>query len=204
MYQYGFELEGFFRQIPGGDILIPPKEYPHDGFPGLCEVRSVGGSGIYDAYYQVLKDLMRNPFDMNTPEHTFTPAQKTELRRTRSFTKQVVDIRNVYGKSPRALGNRTLASFQINVSNQLSGEWTNNKGTKRPAAYGLFDVAGVVKRLDKEFTTEIALSKRQPGFYAIKDNIRLEYRSLPNFVFRLLPHEIKTLGERITRAVEGV
>ena len=61
----------------------------------------------------------------------------------------------------------------------------DDKGNFFPAQYGLLDVARIVKLLDKEFAKEITDSKRIKGEYAIKDNVRLEYRSLPASAFFL-------------------
>ena len=54
----------------------------------------------------------------------------------------------------------------------------------------------IVKSLDEEFEKEIRESNRQPGMYAIKDDIRLEYRSLPNSVFDI---DYQNLLERLRR-----
>lgn len=107
------------------------------------------------------------------------------MRKLFRWEKDQVSVQNIYGKTPRRLGNRTLASLQINVSNRLAKKYTDSKGNVFPDRYGAIDVIPIVRGLDKEFSDEIKNSNRQPGMYAVKDDIRLEYRSLPNSVFLL-------------------
>jgi hypothetical protein len=67
----------------------------------------------------------------------------------------------------------------------------------------MFDFRPIIERLDKEFAAELKMSNRQPGFYAVKDDCRVEYRSLPNFVFTPDLAKIKPLLERFQRAIVG-
>jgi hypothetical protein len=113
---FGFELEGFHRQ--DGVVALPPNNYPTDGFPGLCEVRTTGGKSMEDAYFELLQQYHKYPFDHQLFEHTYTPAEKRELR-ARDNRKDALMIGNIYGKEPRALGNRTIASLQVNMSYQI-------------------------------------------------------------------------------------
>lgn len=198
MYQFGFELEGFYWL--GNTITLPPANYTTDGFPGLCEVRTRGGSSIEDAYYSILKEFARQPFDFSTCEHTFTQEDKRRIR-SRHNEKTAVDINNIYGKEPKALGNRTIASFQVNISYMVKNSYIDDKGNHRPAQYGLFDYYPIIKALDKEFEKEIMTSHRQKGFYAIKDKCRVEYRSLPNTVFEDDIHRATSLIRRIQNCV---
>jgi len=207
MYLYGFELEGFAINPVTNTITIPPRRWPADGFPGLLEIRTNGGKSIKKAYGALLAEL----FDLNikeylpdfkTHEHRFSGRELASLRKDRDFDKDNMDVQNLYGKEPRVLNGKTLASFQINISYQISKEW-KEKEVLHPARYGVLDVHKIVRNLDKEFSKEIKASNRQPGVYCIKDEIRLEYRSLPNFVFESDPYSIMGLINRIETAVEG-
>lgn len=209
MFHYGFELEGFTRV--NYEITIPSKELPVDGFPGLVEARTSGGKPLLDALGSLSSEIIRIHgmayVDFGTHEYKFTGAQLAELRRTRTFDKEQLDVRSIYGKEPRALNGKTLASFQINVSD-LYDEPRQVKVKDKvvatiPARYDQLDIHRIVKNLDETFKLEIRDSKRQPGMYAIKENRRLEYRSLPNFVFPNTLTEISKLAERIKKAVEG-
>ena len=206
MYLYGFELEGFARDSKD-QVTIPPRKWPCDGFPGLLEIRTSGGKPLRKAYGSLLAELFSLSIkdytpDFQTFEHKFSGKEIAVLRKDRDFDKDRMDIQNVYNKNPRELNGRTLASFQINISYRLSDE-RKEKDVHIPARYGVLDVARIVRNLDTEFSKEIKDSKRQPGFYCLKDNIRLEYRSLPNFVFESDPYSIMGLLNRIEKAVEG-
>lgn len=206
MFKYGFELEGF--AVTGvNDVVIPPDDWPVDGFPGLVELRTVGPLDLHRAWADILMiDLKTRTQLIHTnyeiTEHKFSGMEMSTLRATRDFSKRQLKVCNIYNKAPRRTGNRTLASLQINISNMLSNEYRKVDGTFVPAAYGLLDVHGIVRRLDQEFKTDITNSKRQPGMYAIKDSVRLEYRSLPNSVFEFNAKHAKDFLNRIECAVE--
>lgn len=197
----GFELEGFFVQ--DGVVSIPPKDYPTDGFPGLVELRNSDGDSLPVAYAKLLVESFKYPgVDFSKHEFTFTPQQRAELRRRHAYKEQW-DIQNIYGKYPRALGNRTIASLQVNISNQTRASYTDDKGIYHPAVYSLFDLPKVVRNLDEEFEKEIKEARRQPGEYAVKGELRLEYRSLPNFVFEFDTAKAKAFLDRIEGAING-
>lgn len=203
MFKFGIELEGFC--VVNGSVAIPVKGYPTDGFPGLVEVRSRTHYNLVDACFEVLK-LMQPLYGLDTQicEHTFTPQQRLDLRR-RHNEKTSVSINNIYGKSPKALGNKTLASFQINISMEKTHYYTDNNRSEKYIHHQPFDFVPIVRALDKEFETQIKQSKRQPGWYSIKDECRLEYRSLPNFVFPIEPRSLywfATNLESVIRKVE--
>ncbi len=188
--RFGFELEGFYKEA--GKIALPPKHYPTDGFPGLCEVRTNGGKSLELAYFELLNEFRRYPFSTLHAEWTFTPEEKRRIR-ARHSEKTAVDIRNIYYKLPKALGNRTLASLQINFSRE------NGVTERGDTKYGLFDYFPIIKQLDEEFSSEIIASGRQCGWYAVKGD-RVEYRSLPNTIFTTDLNGITALLNRITKA----
>ena len=59
-----------------------------------------------------------------------------------------------------------------------------HRGDKEPlvTVNTLFDFVQVFKALDVAFKDEIIGAKRNPGFYEIKTDGRIEYRSLPSNV----------------------
>ena len=191
MYHYGFELEGFFRNAEG-NVTLPPKHYTHDDFPGLVEVRNNGGGDLSDQLYLLLAKKDQYPdVDFQLCAHKFSPKEKAAIR-ARHYEKGGVSINNVYGKNPRDIGSLTLASFQINIS-LYKGEVSGQK------KYGIFDFVQTIRNLDEEFKEEIKDHARQPGFYSVKDDIRVEYRSLPNAVIEIVPPQ--ELIKRIKKCV---
>lgn len=200
--KFGFELEAFYLNDMGR-VTLPPTGYPVDGFPGLVEIRTVGGQGLDEAYFEVLR-MVGPKIDRLwfASGYTFTPEERRELRK-REWRKEPWDIQNIYGKKPRALRDKTIASFQVNVSHEEAAAYTDKNGVYHRPIYGLLDVPRIVRALDKEFKHEIATSGRQQGEYCIKNNVRLEYRSLPNTVFKTDIVEIQTLLKRLHSAIEG-
>jgi hypothetical protein len=207
MYRYGFELEGFYFSETG--LSVPPKGFPTDGFPGLVELRTHGDHSLNDAYWKIFDEYVKYPELVyrcfNLTEAVFTPEQKRQIRKLPGYHKPEADIQNIYGKKPKALGNKTIASLQINISNKTRDSYsviTDGCIVNRPATFGLLDVGRIVKALDEEFKPEIKLSGRQAGEYCIKGD-RLEYRSLPNSVFAFSINESKRFLDRIRKAIEG-
>lgn len=208
-FQYGFELEGFYRNPETAKIGIPPEKWPHDGMAGLVEIRTIGGHSLNGAWKELCSAFAEVDIatvDVQYSEHVFSPEERRELRK-RVQQKVPADIQNIYGKKPRALGNKTIASFQINISNLEAEAYTiKAKGKKDfdsyvPDRFGLFDIPKVVKAFDEEFAQEILGAKRQPGEYCIKGN-RLEYRSLPNSVWSSQLDHQQTLMKRIEKVMK--
>lgn len=200
MFLYGFELEGFFQVE--GEVSLPPKNYPTDGFPGLVELRTQGGLALHRAYSEIIRLNIDTPdVTFSLHEHVFLRNQRGELRR-RHTEKTAWDIQNLYGRHPRMLGNKTIASLQLNISKQLRSSYTDVDGKFHPETYGMLDIPRIVRSLDKEFAIEIKAASRQPGEYAVKNDVRLEYRSLPNSVFSFEAETSRSFLKRIKTAVE--
>lgn len=197
---FGIELEGFYKI--GDSYGPPPLLYPVDGFPGLVEIRTTGGSNLYNAFGSLMAEALKTPnVDFSQNCHIFSREDKAVIRRRQSV-KQACDIRNLYGKAPRNLGNRTIASVQLNMSKRLRDEYRDDAGALHAARYGLLDVPGIIRALDQEFHNEIKLSGRQAGEYCIKDFFRLEYRSLPNSALKLTEAGGREFIERVTKALQ--
>lgn len=181
MFKWGFELEGFFKE--GEAVSLPPTNYPTDGFAGIVEVRNTGGnSDIADAYYALFPLINRYPnVDYSITEHVFSGKER-QLIRQRGVYKEPDLVSNLYNKEPKLLGNKTLASFQVNVSRQ-STSYVGSDSSIKVTNNLMFDMPKFIRNMDEEFAKEIKDSGRQIGCYAVKDNCRLEYRSLPNSVF---------------------
>lgn len=185
MFKFGFELEGFYK--PFGQIEMPRTDLPTDGFPGLVEIRNdpYKGGDIEDQYFDLLKKISRldECVCFQTHTHTFKPQEKAKLL-SRGFEKGGDVISNIYGKNPKALGNKTIASFQINFSKEGTRSYKNEKGVYETVVFSeVFDFIPIIRALDETFEDVIKDSGRQPGWYSVKDHTRVEYRSLPNCVF---------------------
>lgn len=98
----------------------------------------------------------------------------------RVFTKGTVKYRNLHGFEFHR--NRLLeATAGLHISFTRSQQYTDkDNNTHR---YNInFDWPHIFLTLDKAFREEIRAAKRNPGFYEVKSDGRVEYRSLPNNV----------------------
>ena len=191
MTLFGLELELFFKK--DGNIGPPPAsaDIPVDGFAGLVELRSVVSGDIYECYGHLMakKRKIEDIYGCElllSPAHKFSAAERSLIRKNKfaPAKNRDVDIRNIYGKGLRQLPTGwAQASVQVNVSKRLSSSYTTKDGSTVPERFGLLDTLAVVSALDKEFSKEIKDAKRAAGWYAIKEFVRLEYRSLPNSAF---------------------
>lgn len=202
MLLFGIELEGFQVDPETNEVVIPSSVMPTDGYPGLVEFRTTGGKNLEDCIWKIFRDITesRRPVVFK-PEHTFSAYEKQKIMQNVSL-KEGTPVYNIYNKTPKLLGNKTIASCQINISNLVRRSYTIKKQTV-PDSYSLVNIPTIVRNLDEEFSVEIKESKRQPGFYAIKDSYRLEYRSLPNTVFPKTPEEIALFASRIKKCMKN-
>ncbi len=196
---FGFELEGFYKQ--NGSITLPPTDFPTDDFKGLCEVRTFGGkASLEEAYFDLLCEYSKYQFDIETSQFKFSTSELSVLRR-RGIYKDQVNIQNLYGKVPRELNRTTFASLQLNISHCTRNEFYDKEGRFHAAEYSVFDYVPIIRALDKEFGNEITAANRQIGWYAVKDNCRVEYRSLPNTLFTTDIQKINLLLQRIKKCL---
>lgn len=191
MYIFGLELETFLVNN-NNEIIIPnPEIHPTDSCIGLLEFRSKPNPNIFTCFGEIESQLQefnyknKDLYPLIIAYHTFTTTQKQLIRkRTTNHCKSYLNTQNIYGLKPKAIGNKSIASLQINISNQISPEYKQENITI-PARYGLLDINNIVSSLDNTFKNEIKNQQRQIGWYAIKDQIRLEYRSLPNTIYEM-------------------
>jgi hypothetical protein len=188
--KFGFELEGFFVNKETGVPDIPPKNYPKDGFPGLVEIRTQGANSLAGGLGEILCSMkLWDNVDFQLPSYKFSAKQISELRKKYSFVKSRVDVQSIYNKAPRLSGGRSLSSFQISISD------LNFKNEPQ-----LFDFVPIIRRLDELFKVDIQQAGRQLGVYCIKGP-RIEYRSLPSFVFE--KYGVAELFKMIREATES-
>jgi hypothetical protein len=197
MKLFGLELELFYKV--DDQIEVPIKGLPVDGFAGLVEIRSIVSKDPYECYGDVVQKrlALEDKFDCELAliaQHKFSSDQLREIRKNTDAPRKdrKAEINNLYGKKARLLpGGVALASLQVNISNQIRKGYSGNVGAPHtsvqvtyPDQFGALDVPILVRKLDERFGPRfIDEAKRTRGWYAIKDDIRLEYRSLPNFAF---------------------
>lgn len=211
MYIFGLEVENFLVDKEG-KVVVPPhsRDVPVDGFAGLVEFRSSPKEDIHACAGEIwaqrdkLSTVVKSTPDTTLDCAKFTAKQLIEIRRNEfapNKDRRLI-VRNLYNKQTRMLpAGKALASVQLNISNRLrpSYQYVNNGAISTvPENYGLLDIQAIVHSLDEEFAEDITVSGRQKGMYAIKDYVRLEYRSLPTSSFNGM------FCRRVLKAIERI
>jgi len=99
-----------------------------------------------------------------------------KVKCARTFAKGLISYQNLHGyESHRNAVSEGTAG--VHVSFTKSQAVFHDK--KRYEYHCNFDWPQIFMKLDKAFAEEIKASKRRPGFYELKTDGRVEYRSLP-------------------------
>lgn len=184
MFKFGLEQEFFiYRQdtqalteIPKGSLL------PHDSCGYLAEARGKPSENVQDAVYLLMSEVKRikdiaareGLILENIPTATIPKEMRQRIRR--KFAKDTTKYENLYGyESHRNKPNEGTAGIHLSVTN----ENTISIGDKTAKYNTMWDFVKFFKFLDKRFEDEIKAASRRPGFYEIKPDGRIEYRSLP-------------------------
>lgn len=187
--KYGFELEFFLRDLTGAPVLVPDG-LPCDECGWLVEVRSEPHEDITKAIH-LLKaeqdDVERQVLKKNlTPTYLplFEIPRDLKVQAARRYGKGILNYRNLYGfETHRNSTKLATASLHISFTAERTFTYQDTKKRDRTFKYpGFVDHAKLITGLDRAFKEEIRVAKRNPGFYEIKSDGRIEYRSLPNDV----------------------
>lgn len=177
-------------QVLTGDLAI----LPHDNCGWLVEARGEAFDTITKAVYSLEADcyeirrLLKKK--INVAHELFslvdTPImpliRATTVEASRHFAKGISRHGNFYGYTHHR-NNQSEATAGLHIS--FTSGRTQLSGCKCGQSYnvsynGNFDWPAIFVGLDKEFAEEIREAKRRPGFYEIKHDGRVEYRSLPS------------------------
>lgn len=190
---------------------LVPNGLPYDECGWLVEVRSEPHSDIgkaialFDAEINAVYrkasrlgvTLLREPL-LEVP-------RELKVAAARKYTKGKIAYQNIYGyETHRCSTKFATAALHISVTNtqeqkvmvkgylaRQSAGWLDRlifgsvvaTNTEKVIKYsGFIDHAKLIGRLDLAFKDEIREAKRNPGFYEVKSDGRIEYRSLPNNV----------------------
>lgn len=201
----GFELEAFCLasrdQGPdkGGNMLVPvlvPDGLPYDECGWLVEVRSEPHTDITKAIFLLQAETRTVEAQARKAgvSLSYVPLldipRDLKVKAARRHGKGLLAFRNLYGHETH----RTrLATASLHVSFTEEKMFTYNRASPiAPGGYsshvtnftypGFVDHARIIVSLDAAFKQEISAAKRNPGFYEVKPDGRIEYRSLPNNV----------------------
>jgi hypothetical protein len=183
---YGLEKE-FFVVHPehnNDPLMVDTKifgsNYDESGL--LVECRGKPFNNIVEAVFSLKADIWKveklaasNNLSLSD-NPVMIVSRKTKLQVQRNFVKGLSKYQNLYNyESHRNNLREHTAGIHISFTNPQTiyskeGNLSYN---------GLFDYIHLFKYLDHHFSREIRESKRNPGFYEIKTDGRIEYRSLP-------------------------
>lgn len=206
----GFELEAFILKDGGlGNDPIPvlvPRGIPKDECGWLVEIRSEPHSNVSKAIalFQVDKAEVEQTLKISYPEltlayvPTFDIPRDLKVAARRLTGKGTLAYRNLYGHENHRTRLAT-ASMHISFTNERVHSYVDQRSFAQQFKYaGFIDHAKIIVGLDKAFKAEIRAAGRNPGFYEVKTDGRIEYRSLPNDV------GFKKVQEVLTTLLKGV
>jgi hypothetical protein len=192
--KYGLEKEFFVRNEDGDLVVCPRYKLPADEVGYLAEARGKPASNIRDAVFNLKSEIYRmhkiakkmGLWLDDTPVLKVPAELKIEAQRR--YAKGIISYQNMYGYAKhKNLVTEGVAGVHISFTDpheivhyceykklRLAPKtWTINK---------MFDYIQIFRKLDEAFKDEIKQAKRRPGFYEIKSDGRIEYRSLPSNV----------------------
>lgn len=196
--KYGLEVEFFGQNNKKEFVDVSLLGIPHDEFPLLVEARGEPNFDIYQAVFSVKAEIEKivNLMNLNKITPVFldwlekdkqVKSVMTQILR-RGIHKQI-SWENLYDLDVSEK-NETHLAAGMHISFTDEGSYLHEKGVFKYNK--IFDFLKLFKKIEKEFGREIEASGRTKGFYEIKPDGRVEYRSLPatlilnkNFVRRL-------------------
>lgn len=182
------------RRVP----VLVPDTLPFDECGWLAEVRSEPHRDITKAIYLLQAETKEVERLAKKAGVTLSYVPLLEIPRdlkvkaARAHGKGLIRFRNLYGhETHRNSTKLQTASLHVSVTEEKVYSYTRAITTAATGCYsaphqfiypGFVDHAKLIVGLDKAFAAEIKAAKRNPGFYEVKADGRIEYRSLPNNV----------------------
>lgn len=193
--KYGLEHEFFVQDSSGSFIcLTPERGIPADDCLLLAESRGEPAGNIVDAVHNLMASNYR--LDKLVTEKGFSLVQvncatiprithREALRGIRAKGPSL--FKNLYGHLEDVKEDRNVVNAAIHVSftnervlTYMEHTQGASTGRQREQKFNtLWDYVQMFRHLDEAFKEEISGANRLPGFYEIKEDGRIEYRSLP-------------------------
>jgi len=182
----GLEREFLVANVGSPDrFIVVPTGLPADECGLLAEARGQPFSSVEEAVFSLQADSYKltKQFEAKGLVLVDLPIGKIEkaarLQAARNYDKGRTKYENLYGyEAHRNAMTEQTAGIHISFTRPTTVATEHGTITVN----GMFDWAKIFIGLDKEFAAEIKAAKRNPGFYELKHDGRIEYRSLPNNV----------------------
>jgi hypothetical protein len=186
----GLEKE-FFLLKDGNPQPLTDLGLPCDECGWLVEARGEPHNSIIEAIFSLKAAIYRIELSVAlinanqsadslpyvlTDEPLMKVDRATKLKCARHFGKGIITYQNLYGhESHRNALTESTAGVHVSFTESHTVRHDN-----REYKYNRnFDWPQIFTKLDKAFAEEIKTTKRRPGFYELKSDGRVEYRSLP-------------------------
>jgi hypothetical protein len=186
MLKFGLEKELFI--LKEGVVQVVPKEIPYDESGLLIEARGQPYNDITEAVFSLEADIYRitkkaEEMGFEVSDKPIMPvSRKIKLEASRKFAKGLTKYENLYNFE-RHLNGQNQHTAGVHISFTSERNITCDKcNLNKQTINEMFDFVWIFKKLDQAFIEEIKYARRRPGFYEIKPNGRIEYRSLPSNV----------------------
>ena len=187
------EKEAFLVDEEGNPQIVPPH-IPHDDEGIQIEYRGNPYNNFIYAYasleaseYSVNREILREKLGSPLVIPYIKVPRDTKLKLRRMYNKGTLKYENIYGyKRHKVSSNVSTAGIHISITNQIVKPF--HKLQNNVIFYDNFiynapwDFNKFIRDIDSVFSAEIKKAKRNLGFYEIKNDGRIEYRSLPNDV----------------------
>ena len=202
----GLEKEFFLLAKDGEPVSLaaehlakhPLLRLPHDDCGWLVEARGGPFRDPVDAVFSLKAEIYKiektlaeinaesfmGEIPLSLSDAPIMKVPKTvRLQSARCFAKPLVKYQNLYGyETHRNAMLEGTAGVHVSFTQETS--FTENAcescGHCKERVYNVnFDWPQIFLKLDAAFADEIKEAKRRPGFYEIKSDGRVEYRSLP-------------------------
>lgn len=191
MLKIGLEKEYWCKDLSGA-VCHVPKLVPYDSCGYLAEARGKPYSSVEEAVYSLKAEEYRidKIIEANGLILCDNPIEKLSrsflLKNARTHAKGLVSFENYLGHENHKLrynqGERG-AGVHVTFSDEKKYQSAyDGKGEADLFYYQNFDWVSIFRKLDVAFKDEIKTAKRLPGFYEVKGNGLVEYRSLPSNV----------------------
>ena len=217
--KFGFEVEFFCRTPITGDdpasgaYCLVPSSIPKDDCGWLAEVRSEPHQDIRKAIALLKAEISlvcrqaSKAGVLVVQEPLGKIPRELIAKAARLSNKDAVRYQNIYDhETHRHRIDFAPAATHVSFTNEhvktftkktytVDGKFIRAETTTEEFKYqGFIDHAKLIVGLDRAFAAEIKAAQRNPGFYEVKSDGRIEYRSLPNNVdFEKLGDVLETL-----------
>lgn len=182
MLKIGLEKEAFL--LKDGVPVVVPNELPKDDCGLLVEARGQAFTdptqaifSLKGAFHDIETKAAKLGFTVD--ESPIKEIDRDIVRKaSRTHTKGLIQFRNLYGFKDHKHTTKEFPSG-IHISFTKERHYSTKDGYQG-IINEMFDFPSLFRYLDKTFKEEIKAAKRNPGFYEIKPDGRIEYRSLPS------------------------